>query len=414
MDYNDKLKLAKEALVSGSYDKETIEYIFPELKESEDERIRKELIEFFDKDAFDCGDKSEWVNGIKYKDVVAWLKKQVKQKPADKVEPKFHEGEWITNGDYTWKIVEVNPLDYILQSQDGNIVDDTISHVDEQFHSFTIQDAKDGDVLEFSDHERLVVGIVSYINKSTGKVDVCCLLENNNFKVGNYYALDTINPHPATKEQRDQLEKAMADAGYTFDFEKKELKKIEQKPADKIEPKFKIGDIVKHKNNPHLTYILKRFTDDGDYEFHAIGKDGNEGCTCFTTVKYQDEWELVEHKPTVEMKTPEESLGIDSDTYSKIVDECVYGEQKPAWGEEDEEMIRSIFLGIEAYSPSIIYGNGKEKVLNWIKSLKDRYTWKPSEEQILAIETAINVIGKGTLNGKQLVELQEQLKKLKG
>ena len=31
--------------------------------------------------------------------------------------------------------------------------------------------------------------------------------------------------YPATKEQRDTLIKAMADAGYTFDFEKKELKK---------------------------------------------------------------------------------------------------------------------------------------------------------------------------------------------
>jgi hypothetical protein len=40
------------------------------------------------------------------------------------------------------------------------------------------------------------------------------------------------NVHPATKEQRDQLEKAMADAGYTFDFEKKELRKIEQKFAE--------------------------------------------------------------------------------------------------------------------------------------------------------------------------------------
>jgi hypothetical protein len=29
---------------------------------------------------------------------------------------------------------------------------------------------------------------------------------------------------PAIKEQRDTLIKAMADAGYTFDFEKKELK----------------------------------------------------------------------------------------------------------------------------------------------------------------------------------------------
>ena len=58
-------------------------------------------------------------------------------------------------------------------------------------------------------------------------------------------------------------------------------------------------------------------------------------------------------------------------------------EQKPAaWSEEDEEMIRSIFLGIEAYSPSIIYGNGKEKVLNWLKSLRPQNTWKPSDEQL--------------------------------
>lgn len=32
MDYEEKLRLAKEALESGSYDTETIEYIFPELK----------------------------------------------------------------------------------------------------------------------------------------------------------------------------------------------------------------------------------------------------------------------------------------------------------------------------------------------------------------------------------------------
>ena len=35
-----------------------------------------------------------------------------------------------------------------------------------------------------------------------------------------------------------------------------------------------------------------------------------------------------EHKPTIEMITPEESLGINSDTYNKIVYECIYGEKK--------------------------------------------------------------------------------------
>ena len=95
---------------------------------------------------------------------------------------------------------------------------------EEDMHLWTIRDAKKGDILEFVDHGRLVVGIVSFVNERTGKVDVSCLLEDNKFKIGNFYALDTINPHPATKEQRDILMKAMADAGYTFDFEKKELK----------------------------------------------------------------------------------------------------------------------------------------------------------------------------------------------
>ncbi len=34
MNYKKRLELAKEALESGSYDKETIEYIFPELKKN--------------------------------------------------------------------------------------------------------------------------------------------------------------------------------------------------------------------------------------------------------------------------------------------------------------------------------------------------------------------------------------------
>ena len=36
-----------------------------------------------------------------------------------------------------------------------------------------------------------------------------------------------------------------------------------------------------------------------------------------------------EQKPVFEMKSTEESLGIDSETYNKIVDECIYGEQTP-------------------------------------------------------------------------------------
>lgn len=238
------------------------ESIFPELKESEDERIRKALIEHF------RWNVHQILNDFNNKEVLTWLEKQgeiikewsemkmnniqtelqemvdlkqCEQKPADKDEPKFHEGEWITNGDYTWKIVEVKPLDYILQSQEGNIVDDTISHVDGQFHSFTIEDAKDGDVL--CTYERGEPKIV-FVLKGTPK---------KHYALGYHCYYNIMYPHfesdsekgclapnyedvkPATKEQRDALIKAMTNAGYTFDFEKKELKKIEQKSAENKE-----------------------------------------------------------------------------------------------------------------------------------------------------------------------------------
>ena len=74
MDYNEKLKLAKEALDSGCYDRATIEHIFPELGESEDERIRKWLITQleFKSDVNNPRDLESMI--LK---AIAWLEKQV-------------------------------------------------------------------------------------------------------------------------------------------------------------------------------------------------------------------------------------------------------------------------------------------------------------------------------------------------
>ena len=55
------------------------EIIFSELKEDEDERIRKTLIEYFN--AY----PKEYFGGLKKRYIVAWLEKQDKQKSADEV-----------------------------------------------------------------------------------------------------------------------------------------------------------------------------------------------------------------------------------------------------------------------------------------------------------------------------------------
>lgn len=106
-----------------------IETIFPELRESEDERIRKEILEYFQQF------ENEELRGINISDWIAWLKKQGGQKlqgktaletineekidnvnyakSADKVKPKFHKGDWVvvstTKGD---RVVQIASVEY--------------------------------------------------------------------------------------------------------------------------------------------------------------------------------------------------------------------------------------------------------------------------------------------------------------
>ena len=120
-----------------------------------------------------------------------------------------------------------------------------------------------------------------------------------------------------------------------------------------------------------------------------------------------NEEKQAEQKPTIEMKSAEESLGIDSETYNKIVDECIYSEQKSqrmvsaeaneamydkpacAWSEEDESWFKELELMVLSFSNDVSY---LKKFFDWLKSLKDRIqpktTWKPSEEQMDALNSA--------------------------
>ena len=69
--YNEALERAKS--FQEKYGGDYAGYIFPELAESEDERIRKHLIKHFSNKS-----KEEW-NGMPIKDILAWLEKQKEQ-----------------------------------------------------------------------------------------------------------------------------------------------------------------------------------------------------------------------------------------------------------------------------------------------------------------------------------------------
>ena len=155
--------------------------------------------------------------------------KQGEQKPADKIEPKFHKGEWITHNtaNFVFKIISFGYNGYEVVNRE-NYKKTISSGNEDNYHLWTIEDAKNGDVLADKYNN---IGIFSRCEGICwhSYIYLGCDGELRGFSIGGRH--EQIDTHPATKEQRDALMKAMADAGYTFDFEKKELKRIEQKPA---------------------------------------------------------------------------------------------------------------------------------------------------------------------------------------
>lgn len=77
--YDEALERMK-AWVKGEYPEcfteaqKTAEFIFPELKESEDERIKKAIMEFFE-----LQDDNTTYSFIPKKDILTWLEKQCKE-----------------------------------------------------------------------------------------------------------------------------------------------------------------------------------------------------------------------------------------------------------------------------------------------------------------------------------------------
>ena len=94
------------------------------------------------------------------------------------------------------------------------------------YHLWTIKDAKDGDVLYFSDDT--IVLFKDLYNSST--FHSYCYIEDGVFDISKDEMPDWWEGegfYPATKEQREMLFTKMREAGYEWDDEKKELKKID-------------------------------------------------------------------------------------------------------------------------------------------------------------------------------------------
>lgn len=139
--------------------------------------------------------------------------------------PKFHEGDFIKHNkaNLICKVISVNSNSYYVENikTSGRI---ELFNAEQNFHLWTIEDAKDGDVLAAKE--------CYVIFKEIDGLNIKCHCTYHYMGFNTSFHINTLQNktafQPATKEQRDLLFQKMEENGYEWDNEKKELKKIEK------------------------------------------------------------------------------------------------------------------------------------------------------------------------------------------
>ena len=143
----------------------------------------------------------------------------------------------------------------------------------------------------------------------------------------------------------------------------------------------------------------------------------------------KQEWSEGDEKEFEQLLDILHASGYESfDTWLKSLKGRIQPQSKREWSKEDKRKIDRIYsilrqaADTHAFSTSCRLIGDKEciELQDFLKFLKDKYTWKPSDEQIEALEHFVRSIGESGYASpydnktKLLYSLLEQLKKLKG
>ena len=289
--YDEALKKASAAHKDeDKHLKATLERIFPELKESEDEKIKNAILNHLKKMWGNCQDD---VCGVHVEDAIAWLERQ-----GDKDKLIQELGEYKVK--YTQEVLEkyINSMsnkdderlkktaiaflkDFAEQGYENALECIDWLEKQDEMHIWTIQDAKDGDVLACNEE---ILLFKSY--SVQGRISLYCWYNGQTNNFHNKEVIDiSLNKRnkicPATKEQRDLLFQKIKDAGYKWNAETKTLEKL-------VKPKFMVGDMIRHKetNKDDVYEIIKVYCD----------SYGIDGFPWLILMEYQDQYELVTNK----------------------------------------------------------------------------------------------------------------------
>ena len=197
------------------------------------------------------------------------------------------------------------------------------------------------------------------------------------------------------KESRAAIELMVADGIIAKDVVERYFPELKESEGEKIK---RILHSISSKMGSHLRDI---FTEE---EFQCFDAWSN------AWLKKQCEQKEIDYNE--ELKKCKANPLYFFDKYVKVK----LKEQKPVWSEEDENEYIHILktINLVAEEQETKGYNNLVSSVNWLKSLKERYAWKPSDEQMDAIKDAIDYLGGNTkIVRKHLMSLYDQLKKLR-
>ena len=325
---------------------------------------------------------------------------------VDKV-PMFKVGDWICHTVYKKPLLIVEDLgEGDFRTEPKSII--TAKEFREGFYRlWTIQDAKDGDVLRIRNltfifqeitnnnvcHKDAVVAYCSYqdYDNSFGVCGPDCITD-----------LEVITP--AAQKQHDLLFQKMKEAGYEWDAEKKELKKVEQKPAEC--PLH--CEMPNWADCPHFEQKTE-WSEDDKIHLHSI-ESTIEYCkresaeAPLVVQNYNKDLNWLKSLKDRVLPQPKQEL---SDEDKKLIDDTCHliNTLASGYGEKVTEPI--------TFSGTQMIASIKDRLRALVDN-RPRSYWKPSEGQMVALNCAITAASDNfvCLNVKDLESLYGDLKKL--
>lgn len=367
VDYDNTMKL---------YAKGTMEYLFPELKESEGEKIRKWLIGYFNQYIID-GMPQVFGNGLNVKDVLAWLEKQGEQKPTTDIQ------------NLTWEDIEkIGEIINIVQYENPNGIGAKCLYTD-VLERFLDEKQTKQKVINDTDEE-----IVEAV-KDTSVLD----LVEPKFKVGDWvvYCNEDVDLITGIEENGYCIN----NGGYIPFICASDIRLWTIQDA-------KDGDVL----------AIEPIDVDYPYPFVAIYKErGLDYFNSYCNVGFNGIFYIngsghyinvhpatKEQRDLLFQKMKEASYEWDAD--KKELKEI---ELKPAWSEEDEYVYNEI---LKRVADKKLYEHDLEYIYKWLKSLKPQPQWKPSEEELNALDEVYKTHGANSACRRVILRLLNDLKKL--